>query len=235
MASQLGSNQTKLPTARHWHPVVPAFVFVLATYVFNLGLNTVLFRLQPVLPGVPQQPIVATPLTLLGAGALLGISGVAMTYSLLLFVHTASERVSPTSNVPSSAVGVGQFARATGVVIVGSIATALGFALLVVPGLVVLAHLPFVLIAIVLEDQPIAEAVKTGHTRVRTNLVPVATATILTTLGLAAVTALGVYTSLVPPAIEVGAGATGTALVLLAGVYVFTSLYQRSPRRRQGI
>ena len=235
MASQLGSNQTRLPTARHWHPVVAALVFVLATYVFNLGLNTVLFRLQPVLPGVPQQPIVATPLALLGAGALLVISGVAMTYSLLLFVRTASERVGHTSNAPSSAVEVGQFARATGVVITGSIATALGFVLLVIPGLVVLAHLPFVLIAIALEDQPIAEAVKTGRSQVRTNLVPVATATILTTLSLAAVTAFGVYTSLVPPAIEVGVGATGTALALLAGVYVFTSLYHRGARRKQGI
>jgi len=235
MASQLGSNETKLPTARHWRPVVPALIFVLATYAFNLGLNTTLFRLQSVLPGVPQQPIVAVPLTTLGAGALLVVSGVAMTYSLSLFVRTAVESTGRTSGAPSFAIGAGQFARATGVVVVGGIATALGLALLVVPGLVVLAHLPFVLIAVVLEDQSIGQALATGHARVRTTPVPVATATLLTALGLAAVTAFGVYTSLVPPAIEVGVGATGTALVLLAGVYAFGGLYRRTPRGHGGI
>ncbi|CCQ37008.1 uncharacterized protein Nmlp_2858 [Natronomonas moolapensis 8.8.11] len=235
MASQLGSNETKRLTARDWHPVVPALIFVLATYAFNLGLNTALFRLQPVLPGVPQRAIVAAPLTLLGAGALLGISGIAMTYSLSLFVHAAAESTGHTTSATSSAVGVGQFARVAGVVVGGGIATALGFALLVVPGFVVLAHIPFVLVAVVLENQSIEQAIKIGHARVRTDPVPVAAVTLLAALGLAAVTAVGVYTSLVPPAIEVGVGAAGTAVVLLVGVYAFTGLYRRGARRHGGI
>ena len=234
MASQLGSNRSELPTARLRHPVVPALLFVLATYVFNLGLNTVLFRLQPVLPGVAQQPIVATPLPLLGAGALSLVTGVAMTYLLLLFVRAVGGSAGHASSAPSS-IGAAQLARATAVVVAGSVVTALGFALLVAPGLVVLAHLPFVFVAVALEDQPIARAVETAVSRVLAAPVPVAAATILTALGLAAVTAFGASTSLVPPAIEVVIGATGTALVLLAGLYAFTELYQRDSRRQRGI
>jgi hypothetical protein len=235
MASQLGSNRTELPIARLRHPVVPALLFVLATYVLNLGLNTVLFRLQPVLPGVPQQPIVATPLPLLGAGALSLVAGVAMTYFLLLFVRAVAGSAGHASSAPSSAIGAAQLARATAVVAAGGVATALGFALLVVPGLVVLAHLPLVFVAVALEDQPIESAVKTAVSRVLAAPVPVAAATLLAALGLAAVTAFGVYTSLVPPAIEVAIGAAGIALVLLAGLYAFTGLYRLDGRRRQGI
>ena len=234
MASQLGSNRTKRPIARYWHPAVPALLVVASAYAFNLGLNTVLFRLQALLPVAPQRPIVAVPLTAVGAGALLCLTVVAMTYGLLLFVRGVSDAGGHTSGtVP--AVGAGQLARATGVVVGGGVAAAVGLALLVVPGLVVLAHLPLVLVAIALEDRSIVDALETAHARVRSAPRPVAVATLLVAGALAAVAAVGVYTSLVPPAIEVGVGATATALVVLAGAYAFTSLYQTSTGQRRGL
>lgn len=239
MASRLDSTRVHGSTAQYWHPVIPALSFVVLVALLNGALNGIFAGIRSAVPSSLQfEYAVTVPLTPLGAGVLFVGAGILTVCSLALFVRSIAGDSGFQLSPVSSNETLRRFSRATGVVIAGMLAMALGLALFVIPGLVVLVYLPFVFVAVVLDGQTVAGAVKASHTRIVARPVAVAVTALATALGLLGIGLIGVLSSVLPPTAEFVVGAVGSAVVTLVGTYLVTMLYRRlspqaSPRNAQ--
>jgi hypothetical protein len=232
MASRLDSTRVEDSPTQYWHPVVPAVPFVALVALLNGALNGFIAGMESTLPASLQFDYAVTvPLGVPGAGVLAVGAGLVAVSSLALFVRSVGNGSdSGLKPVPVTETLV-RCGRATGVVVLGTLATTLGLALLVVPGVVVLVYLPFVFLAVVLDGQTVGSAVTASHTRVSARPGAVVATSLATVLALLGVGLLGVLSTLLPPAVEFVVGGVCSALVVLAGMSLLTRLYQRaSPR-----
>jgi hypothetical protein len=116
------------------------------------------------------------------------------------------------------------YARAVVVAVGGVVAAALGLALLVVPGLVALVHLPLVFVAVAAGGDPIGRAIERTWTRARGSrprIAAVALAVAAVPLALAVIATL---TALLSPMVELVLGVLVTAVAAAAGVAAFVTL-----------
>jgi hypothetical protein len=230
MASRLDSTRVHGSPAQDWHPVIPALTFVGLVALVNGALNGMAAGLGSVLPPALQfEYTVTVPLSPLGAGVVFVSSGILMVCSLAVFVRSVChDRGSEPRSVSTSAT-LQRFGRATGVAVAGVLALALGLALFVIPGLVVLVYLPFVFVAVVRDGRSLLGAIKTSHTRIAGRPVAVAVTALGTALSLVGIGLIGVFTRALPPTAEFVIGGASSAVVVLVGMYLLTMLYQRLP------
>lgn len=228
MVSRLDSTHGHGSPAQYWHLVIPALSVVGLVALLNVALNSLFAGVQSAIPpSLHFEYAVTVPLTPIGSGLLFIGAGILTVFSLALFVRSiAGDDGTKRSPVPSTET-LQRFGRATGVVIAGIPVMALGFALFVVPGLVVLVYLPFVFVAVVLDGRTVARAVKASHARISARPVAVAVTTLSTALGLIGIGLIGVLSSVLPPIAEFVVGGASSALVVLTGTSLLTGLYQR--------
>jgi hypothetical protein len=199
-----------------------ALLFVVDA-AWNPSLNTLLAR-----SGTASSMQVAydatLPLTTLGA-----IGGVTLTSVAGVVVLAALVRVFAPD---TDALGGGEtpaetllaYARAVVVAFAGVVAAGIGLAALVVPGLVVLVHLPLVFVAVAADGQPIGAAIDRtwrrsgGH---RARVAAVGLAVVAVPLAVAVVATL---TTLLPPLFELALGVVVTGAAAAAGTVAFTSI-----------
>lgn len=232
MASRLDSTHVENSTPQYWHPVVPGLSFVALVALLNGALNGLLAGMRSALPPSLQYDYgVTVPLTPLGAGALALGAGILMVCALALFVRSVGRDLGGETKPVSVDETLLRLGRATAVVVLGLLGTALGLALLVIPGLVVLVYLPFVFFAVVLDGRTVAGAIEASHSRITARPVAVAATSLATVVTLFGVGLLGMLSSTLPPTVEFAVGGVLSALVVLVGTYLLTRLYQRpSPR-----
>lgn len=233
MPTQLESTGTQVTTTQGRHPAVPALSFVALVAVLNGAVNGVVGSLQSVQPATAQfEYAITVPLGPPGAGLLSLGTGLLAIVSLALFVRSVGGTENTDRN-RGTVRGTGElYGRALAVGIGGSLAFAIGLALLVVPGLVVLTYLPFVFVGVVLDGRTISGALKASHARIASSPGAVVARTVGTALILVGIGVGGVVTSILPPAVEFAVGGVGTAVVALAGTYLLTGLYRRLPEQR---
>jgi len=229
MSSQVDSARVRVGTLQVRRPAVPALSFVILVAVLNSALNGVVAAVGSALPASLQfEYTVAAPLGPAGAALLAVGSGVLAVCSLALFVLSV-DGAGPTALSPPEVLR--RFGRATVVAVAGVFATALGLAVLVIPGLVVLAYLPYVFVAVVVDGQTVSGAIRTSHARIVARPGPVVATALGTVAVLLALALGGVLTALFPPTVEFVAGGTASAFVVLAGTYLLTGLYRRAGSR----
>ncbi|MFB6257019.1 MAG: hypothetical protein ABEH58_09910 [Haloplanus sp.] len=200
--------------------VVTLFV---AITVWNVTLNTLLDR-----SGLASAMRVAYEPTL-PLAALEAAGGLAVATVAVVAVLTALGRtVAPDADALDGRATVGEttlvYARAVVVAVGGVVAATVGLALLVVPGLVVLVHLPLALVAVAVDDEPIGRAVGRTWARARgsrARIAAVALAIVAVPLALAVIATL---TTLLPPTVELVLGVLVTSAAAAAGVAAFVAL-----------
>lgn len=238
MASQTGSTRAR-PTSdgTRWFKI-SALSFVVLIGILNVATNRLLTHFPSVLPPSFQFDYAVTvPLTPLGASVLFVTAAVLAIVSMARFVESVGgAETGWFGTAETGGFGAAEtesplwrLGRAVGVVVGGAVVIPVGFALLVVPGLVGLVYLPFVFIGVVLGERTITGALEASHVRIVSRPVVVVPTVLATGLGVAGIGAGGLLTSVIPPAIEFLVGGTGVALVVLAGMRRLTALYQRLP------
>lgn len=228
MVPRVDSTRVHGPTAQYWHPAIPALSFVVLVALLNVALNSLFAGVQSAIPpSLHFEYAVTVPLSPIGAGLLFIGAAILAVCSLALFVRSIAGTGNSKRTPVSSNETLRRFGRATAVVIAGIPVMALGFALFVVPGLVVLVYLPFVFVAVVLDGRTVARAVKASHTRVSARPVAVAVTTLSTALGLVGIGLIGLLSSVLQPTAEFVVGGATSAVVVLTGTYLLTMLYQR--------
>jgi len=150
-----------------------------------------------------------------------------MVCALALFVRSVGRARSSELKPIAADETLLRLGRATAVVVIGVLATILGLALLVIPGLVVLVYLPYVFLAVVLDGRTVTGAIDASHTRISQRPAAVTATSLGTVVTLVGVGLLGVLTSVLPPTVEFVVGGVSSALVVLVGTYLLTRLYQR--------
>jgi hypothetical protein len=190
---------------------------------WNLSLNTLLDR-----SGVAATAGVAydvtLPLTTLGAvGGLLAatVGGVVLIAALVRAFAPESDALGG-DETPVETLVV--YARAVVVAVAGTVAVGVGLAALVVPGVVVLVHLPLVFVAVATDGDSIGRAVDRTWVRVRghrARVVAVSLAVVAVPLSLATVATL---TALLPATVELVLGALVTTAAVAAGAAAFVAI-----------
>jgi hypothetical protein len=200
--------------------VVTLFVAITA---WNATLNTLLARSG--LASVVQVAYEPTlPLTALGAAGGLAVATVAVVAVLAALARTVGPDVDALGGNETVGETALAYARAVVVAVGGVVAAAVGLALLVVPGLVVLVHLPLVFVAVAADGDPIGRAVGRTWTRAsgsRARIAAVALAVVAVPLALAVIATL---TALLPPTVELALGVLVTSVAAAAGVVAFVAL-----------
>ncbi|MEF8856361.1 MAG: hypothetical protein V5A16_02950 [Haloplanus sp.] len=201
--------------------LVVALFAAIATW--NVSFNTLLDRsgLAASLQ-VAYEPTL--PLTALGA-----LGGLVVTTLAVVVILAALARLfAPDSDALGSSETLAEtalaYARAVVVAVGGGVAAAVGLALLVVPGLLVLLHLPLVFVAVAVDGDSVSRAVGRTWSRVRgarARAAAVGLAVVAVPLALAVIATL---TDLLPPAVELGLGVAATTAAAAAGVAAFTSI-----------
>ncbi|GAB3325941.1 hypothetical protein [Haloplanus salinarum] len=190
---------------------------------WNLSLNTLLVRSGAAETLGTTFPV-TVPLTTLGAVGGLVLSSVAgiVLLATLARVFAADTDALGAGETPAEMLAA--YARAVVVTVVGVVAAGIGLAALVVPGLVVLVHLPLVFVAVAADGEPIGRAVDRTWTRAggnRARIAAVGLAVVAVPLALAVVATL---TAILPPLVELALGVLVTGVAAAAGVAAFTGI-----------
>lgn len=200
--------------------VVTLFVVVAA---WNALLNTVLTR-----SGLAATLQVAYDLTVPLSAAGAGVGLLVATVAVAVVLAALARTFAPDADALGGGETVGQttlaYGRATVVAVGGVVVAAVGLGLLVVPGLVVLVHLPLAFVAVAADGVPIGRAVGRTWTRARgarARLVAVVLAVAAVPLALAVIATL---TALLPPVVELALGVLVTVAAAAAGVAAFVAL-----------
>lgn len=190
---------------------------------WNVTLNTLLVR-----TGLAESLRVAydltVPLTALGASGGLAAATVGVVAVLAALART----VAPDVDALGASETIGEtalaYARAVVVAVGGVVAAGLGLGLLVVPGLLVLVHLPLVFVAVATDGVPIGRAVERTWTQARgsrARAAAVGLAVAAVPLALAVIASL---TALLAPPVELALGVLVTTVACAAGVVAFVAL-----------
>jgi hypothetical protein len=203
--------------------LVSASLVVVAAW--NALLNTLLARsgLAATL-GVAYDPTMPLSATAAAAGF------AAATVAVVAVLAALARTVAPDGDALGASETVGEtalvYARAVVVAVGGVVAALVGLAVLVVPGLVVLLHLPLVFVAVVVEGDPLGRAIDRAWYRARgarARVVAVVLAVVAVPLSLAVIATL---TALLSPVVELALGALVTAVAATAGVAAFVALWE---------
>jgi len=201
--------------------LVVALFAAIATW--NVSLNTFLDR-----SGFASSLRVAyeptLPLTALGALGALTVTTLAVVVILAALVRLFASDADALGSSETLAETALAYARAVVVAVGGVVAAAIGLALLVVPGLLVLLHLPLVFVAVAIDGDSIRRAVGRTWSQARgarARVAAVGLAVVAVPLALAVVATL---TDLLPRAVELGLGVAATTAAAAAGVAAFTSI-----------
>lgn len=190
---------------------------------WNLSLNTLLTRSG--LAATAGLVYDATaPLTALGAmgGLLAGTVAGSVLLAALARALTPESGALGGDEAPVETLLA--YTRAVAVVVVGAVAVAFGLAALVVPGVILLVHLPLVFVAVSTGGVPIGRAVDRawirarGH-RARITAVALAVAAVPFALATAAT-----LTALLPPTVELVVGSAVTTAALATGTAAFVAI-----------
>ncbi|MEF8856059.1 MAG: hypothetical protein V5A16_01420 [Haloplanus sp.] len=197
--------------------LVVALFAVIATW--NAALNTLLDRsgLAASLQ-VAYEPTL--PLTTLGA--LGGLA--AATLAVVVILAALARTFALDSDALDASETALAYARAVVVAVGGVVAAAVGLAFLVVPGLLVLVHVPLVFVAVAVDGDPIGRAVGRTWSQARgsrARAAAVGLAVVAVPLALAVIATL---TDLLPPAVELALGVAVTTVAAAAGVAAFTAI-----------
>jgi hypothetical protein len=194
-----------------------------AIAAWNATLNTLLVR-----SGLASTMHVAyeptLPLTALGAVGGLTVATLAVVATLAALARTFAPDVDALGASETIGETARAYARAVVVAVGGAVAVAVGLGLLVLPGLLVLVHLPLVFVAVATDGVPIGRAVERTWTRTRgfrARVAAVGLAVAAVPLSLAVIASL---TSLLPPLVELALGVLVTAVACAAGVAAFVAL-----------
>jgi hypothetical protein len=200
--------------------VVTLFAAIAA---WNTSLNTVLVR-----TGLAEAMRVAydptLPLSTTGAAFGLVTSTLALIVTLVALARTfapETDALGGSETVPETAL---IYARAVAVAIGGTLAAVVGLGLLVVPGLLVLVHLPLVFVAVTADGEPLGRAVARTWTRARgsrARAAAVGLAVVAVPLALAVIATL---TALLPPVVELALGVAVTTIAAAAGLAAFVAI-----------
>ncbi|WP_251341615.1 hypothetical protein [Haloplanus halophilus] len=190
---------------------------------WNLSLNTLLDR-SGMAETIGVTFDVVLPLTVLGAVGGLAVSTVAGVAVLAALVRVFAPDTDALGGGQSPAETLLTYARAVVVALVGLVAAGVGLAALVVPGLVVLVHLPLVFVAVAGDGEPIGRAVERTWTRARGNRARVAAVGLAVVAVPLAVTVVATLTALLPPLVELAVGVVVTGVAAAAGVAAFTAI-----------
>jgi hypothetical protein len=230
MSPRLDSTRLGVAVVGPRSPALAAVAFVASVALLNGALNSLLAGLWSALaPSARLEYAVTVPVGTLGAGLLSVAAAVLAAATLAVFVRSVGETADSGLKPTPPGAGLRRLARAAVVGCGGAAVAAVGLALFVVPGVVVLVYLPFVFVAVALDGETVAGAIETSHDRVASRPLPAAATALGPVLALAALGLGGVVSSVLPPAVEFVAGGAGTALVVLGGTYLLTELYQRLP------
>ncbi|SDZ93334.1 hypothetical protein SAMN04488065_1300 [Haloplanus vescus] len=201
--------------------LVAALLVAVATW--NVLLNTLVAR-TGIASSMQIVYDLVVPLSRTGAAGGLLAATVAIAVLLAALARTVAPDV--------DALGAGEtpletalaYGRAVVVALAGTLAAGLGLALLVVPGLVVLVHLPLVFVAVATDGTSILQAVERTRARARGSrprIAAVCLAVVAVPLALAVIATL---TALVAPVVELALGVLVTTAAAAAGIVAFTAL-----------
>ncbi|MFD1632493.1 hypothetical protein ACOZ4L_06820 [Haloplanus ruber] len=201
--------------------VVVALLVVDAAW--NLSLNTLLVR-SGAAETLGTTFAVTLPLTTLGAVGGLALASVAGLVLLAALARVFADGTGALGGGETLVETLAAYARAVVVGVVGVVAAGVGLAALVVPGLVVLVHLPLVFVAVAVDGDPIAQAVDRTWTRAggnRARITAISLAVVAVPLALAVVATL---TAMLSPVVEFALGVVVTGAAAAAGVAAFTRI-----------
>ncbi|AZH24464.1 hypothetical protein [Haloplanus aerogenes] len=201
--------------------LVVALFAVTATW--NVSLNTVLAR-SGVAEAVRVTYDLTLPLSMTEAGAVLAVSTVAVVVVLAALARTFAPEVDALGGSETPAETAAAFARAVVVAVGGLLAAAIGLAVFVVPGLVVLVHLPLVFVAVAADGESIGRAVDRTWTRARGSRARVAAVGLAVVAVPLATAVVATLTALLLPVVELALGTAVTTVAAAAGVAAFTAI-----------
>ncbi|WP_251329349.1 hypothetical protein [Haloplanus pelagicus] len=189
---------------------------------WNVSLNTLLARTG--LASSLGTTYLTVPLTGLGAvGGLTAatVAGVAVLTALVRSFAPEADALGA-GETPIETVLV--YARAVVVAVGGVVAAGLGLAALVVPGLVVLVHLPLVFVAVAADGDPIGRAVDRTWKRARGNRARIAAVGLAVAAVPLALVVVATLTTLLSPVVELAVGVVVTGATAAAGAAAFTAI-----------
>jgi len=198
-----------------------ALALFAAIAAWNASLNTLLDRsgFAASLRIVYEPTLPLTPLGAVGGLAVTTLAVVVILAALARTFAPGADALGASETGPALA-----YARAVVVAVGGVVAAAVGLALLVVPGLLVLLHLPLVFVAVAVDGDPIGRAVGRTWSQIRgarARTAAVGLAVVAVPLALAVIATL---TDLLPPAAELALGVAATTAAATAGIAAFTAI-----------
>ncbi|WP_435067540.1 hypothetical protein [Haloplanus sp. C73] len=201
--------------------LVVALLATVATW--NVLLNT-LFARSGLASSMQLAYDLILPLTSAGATGGLLLVTVALVVVLAALARTVAPDVDALGGGEAPAETALTYGRAVAVAFAGTLAAGLGLALFVVPGLVVLVHLPLVFVAVATDGVSIRAAVAQAASLARgerARIAAICLAVVTIPLALAVIATL---TALVPPVAELALGVVVTTAAAASGVVAFTAL-----------
>jgi len=204
---------------------VVALVTVLfaLTAAWNASLNTLLARTG--LAATMQIAYDPTlPLTTLGAAGGVAVATLALIVTLAALARTFAPDTDALGGSETVAETALIYARAVVVAIGGTLAAVVGFGLLVVPGLLVLVHLPLVFVAVTADGEPLGQAVARTWTRARGSRARVAAVGLAVVAIPLALAVIATLTTLLPPTVELALGVAVTTVATAAGLAAFVAI-----------
>ena len=201
--------------------LVAALLAVTATW--NVLLNTLLDR-SGAATSLQTAYDLVLPLTVLGAVGGLSLATVAVVLVLAALARTFAPDVGALGGSETVGQTALAYARALVVAVVGTLAAGVGLAVFVVPGLVVLVHLPLVFVAVATDRVSVSEAVTRTWTRARGSRARIATVCLAVVAIPLALAVIATLTALLPPVVELALGVLATTAAAAAGIAAFTTL-----------
>lgn len=210
-----------------------AFVVVYA--VWTASLNTVVLRLRAT-DGLGLAYGVSLPISGPQATAVLAASTVVGAALLTLLVRSVADDAEVLGGGGGVAETLLAVVRGVAVVVLGVVATFVGFGFLLFPGVVVLVHLPLAFVAVAADDASLARGVARAWTRADGHRFQLGLLVLGFTALAGGVGVAGATTALVPAAVEFALGVLLTGTLLVAAVAACTAfdrgLSKPSPNRR---
>lgn len=196
-----------------------AGAFVLVYAAWTAALNTVIVRLRAT-DGLGIAYGVTLPLAGPEASGVLAAATVVGAALLVLLVRSFARDSDVLGGNGSPVETLTAVWRGVVVVTLGTVATLVGFGLLLFPGVVVLAHFPLALVAVAADDASVGRAVELAWTRADGHRLRLGAVVLGFTLVAAGVGVAGAATALVAPVVEFALGVvlTGTIGVVATAV-----------------
>ncbi|MFB6195906.1 MAG: hypothetical protein ABEI80_07020 [Haloplanus sp.] len=201
--------------------LVAALLVTIAAW--NVALNTVLAR-TGLATAVETTYAATLPLSTVEAAVVVAAASVAVIVVLAALVRAFAPDTDALGGSETATATVLAYARAVVVAVVGTLAAAVGLAAIVVPGLLVIVHLPLVFVAVAADGESIRRAVDRAWTRARGNRARVVALLLAVGAVPLAVAVIATLTTLLSPPVELAVGVVVTTGAAAAGAAAFTAI-----------